>query len=111
MSKGKKFDYGKPPISWIPVSAIRGEAYGYLYGGKKYGRNNFKGGIAHTRLLDGVLRHILAIVDGEDIDPESGIPHVYLARCGLGIYDYQRLNHPGLDDRYKPKKRLTKRVK
>ncbi len=103
MSEGKKFDSGKAPISWIPVSAIIGEAKGYAYGGNKYGRNNFKDGLAHTRCLDAALRHILAIVDGEDIDQESQIEHVYLARCSLGIYDWQRLNHPNLDDRYKRK--------
>lgn len=100
---GIKNDAGKAPIHLIPVSTIHGMAFAFAFGGKKYGLHNFRNGLAHTRCLDAAMRHILAIVSGEDLDPESGLPHVYHAMCSLAMYDDSRLNHPELDDRYKPK--------
>jgi hypothetical protein len=98
---GKKFDNGKAPISLIPSETITGIAQVFAFGANKYGRHNFREGLAHSRVLDAALRHILAIVNGEDVDPESNMPHVYHALCSLAMYDWQRLHHPEMDDRYK----------
>lgn len=46
------------------------------YGITKYGRNNWKKGMAWSRLLDAALRHFVAAALGEEDDPESGLPHV-----------------------------------
>ena len=101
MTGGKKFDQGKPMISLIPVETLLGEAAVFGDGILKYGKHNFRQGLDHTRPLDAAVRHILAILNCEDLDPESGRPHVYHARASLAIYDWQRLHHPNLDDRFK----------
>lgn len=80
-----KHDDGKPPISMIPRVAIEQEAQVLLFGAKKYGRDNWKKGMAPHRLYDAALRHILAYADGETTDPESGLPHLAHARCNLGF--------------------------
>lgn len=100
MIGGKKFDSGKPMISYIPVETLLGEAAVFGDGAAKYGKHNYKLGLEHTRPLDAAIRHILAILNRQDLDPESGRPHVYHARASLAIYDWQRLYHPELDDRY-----------
>ena len=48
------------------------------YGANKpeYGRNNWKKGMEWSRLVDAGLRHGLAILEGEEIDQDSGNPHV-----------------------------------
>jgi len=46
------------------------------YGLEKYGRNIWKNGIEWSRLIDAGLRHLLAIITGEEIDKESGNPHL-----------------------------------
>jgi len=48
------------------------------YGADKpeYGRNNWKKGMAWSRLLDAALRHGLDILNGEDVDTDSGNSHL-----------------------------------
>lgn len=48
------------------------------YGASKpeYGRNNWKKGMEWSRLADAALRHGLAILDGEDVDADSGNTHL-----------------------------------
>ena len=98
---GQKFDNGKPPISLIPRRALEAEAMVLEYGRQKYDAHNWRGGISFSRLYDGILRHVIAAIEGEDIDPESGLPHEAHARCGLGFLLELKETHPELDDRYK----------
>ena len=46
------------------------------HGIAKYGRNNWKKGMEWSRLLDAGMRHGIAILRGEDIDPDSGNTHL-----------------------------------
>lgn len=48
------------------------------YGANKpeYGRNNWKKGMEWSRLVDAAQRHGLAILQGEDVDKDSGNLHV-----------------------------------
>jgi hypothetical protein len=108
---GKKFDQGKPMMGLIPVSFKVGMAQVFGFGGVKYGYNNFRLGMAHSKPLDAVQRHVDAILAGEEIDPESGLPHRYHAGCSLAIYDYQVLNHPDLCDLYEVLKRRERELK
>ena len=100
MSGGTKHDQGKQPISFIPSEYIEGTAAVFGFGAKKYAAHNYRQGIAHSRLVDAALRHLLAILRGEQLDPESGLPHIYHASCSLAMYDYMRLKHPELNDIY-----------
>jgi hypothetical protein len=48
------------------------------------------------------LRHVFAFARGEDIDPDSGLPHLdHAACCILFLSSYQKTG-TGNDDRYKP---------
>ena len=70
------------------------------FGARKYETFNWCQGIEHRRLLDAAMRHIIAINDGEDIDPESGLPHRHHAAASLNMYCGMTVLHPELDDRY-----------
>lgn len=97
---GKKFDQDKPMIALLPPAAVQYEAAVWTFGGKKYGFWNWHKGLSTIRILSGVLRHIYAYLAGENTDPESGLPHLAHARCGLGMV--LQLDHEGrtdLDDR------------
>ena len=56
-----------------------GKIYGALatmLGAKKYGPYNWReNAIKHTVYLDAAERHLMAIRDGQWLDPESGVPH------------------------------------
>jgi hypothetical protein len=98
---GSKLDGGKEPITLVPAEAILGMAKAMQYGAKKYGSHNFKGGIAHSRLVDACFRHLLALVRGEDTDIESGLPHTYHAAASIGMLIWMQENRADLDDRWK----------
>lgn len=102
--QGKKNDSGKPSITLIPTEAITGIAKGLTYGANKYGRWNYRDGISHSRLLDASLRHLLCVIDGEEIDEESGNYHIWHALASLAMYEWMRIHRPDLNDLYKKKK-------
>ena len=102
---GSKFDAGKPPISLIPRRALEAEAMVMEHGRKKYDAHNWREGISFSRLYDGILRHVIADMEGEDLDPESGLSHAAHARCGLAFLLELKETHPELDDRYKGNQR------
>lgn len=98
---GKKFDSDKAPLHMIPEEALIGMAYGFKYGADKYGTFNYREGLSITRLTDSLRRHTLALLRGQDIDPESGLPHSWLILANSAMLDYTIQNHPEMDDRYK----------
>ena len=40
------------------------------------------------KLIDSMLRHLTALADGEEIDQESGVPHIGLLMCNSMFYSY-----------------------
>ncbi len=66
------------------------------------GAHNWRGGITYSRLIGAALRHIFAILRGEDLDPESGLPHVHHASCCLMFLSAMMSHRKDLDDRWKP---------
>lgn len=98
--EGKKYDEGKPPLGMIPYEALIEEARVMAYGAQKYDRDNWRAGIAWSRLIDASLRHITAFNSGENTDRETGLSHLAHARCCLGFLLNYITTHPELDDRY-----------
>lgn len=82
-----KFDDNKPDPTLVPPKATLAVAKALGYGAKKYGRNNFRQEprLSRERLMAGVMRHLLADIDGERLDPESGLPHTWHAMAGLAM--------------------------
>lgn len=97
---GVKFDQGKPSITLIPVEFLLGIAEVFGFGAQKYGKHNYRKGMDHSRILDAMGRHYLAIVRGEDLDPESGKPHWAHLGCCVAMYAYYQVTGKGKDDRY-----------
>ncbi|MFG1395880.1 dATP/dGTP diphosphohydrolase domain-containing protein [Roseixanthobacter pseudopolyaromaticivorans] len=98
---GVKADTGKPPVGLIPRSALLAEARVLDFGAKKYARHNWRKGMLWSRLGDAALRHLLAWLDGEDIDPETSESHLaHLRACSGFLIEYQERGL-GEDDRFK----------
>jgi hypothetical protein len=77
----------KPPLSLVPPSVIIYLAEAFREGAKKYGAYNWRTKKVQAMVyLDAALRHIMAELDGEDIDPESGKPHLAGALASLAVY-------------------------
>ena len=66
----------KIPIHLWPEAATVLGALGLLDGALKYGRSNWRvAGIRTSIYYDALRRHAAALFEGEDIDPDSGLPH------------------------------------
>lgn len=98
---GQKHDEKKEQIHLIPVEFILGCAQALKMGAGKYGKWNYREGIEYTRLIDSLMRHTLAYLNGEELDPESGLPHTYHMAANVSMLEWMRANKPEMDDRYK----------
>jgi hypothetical protein len=97
-----KFDNEKPMMELLSRVALEGCATVLTFGSKKYAPDNWRKGFKWRRLIGAAMRHLMAISDGEDVDPESGLPHVdHLACCVMFLSEHQKKNL-GEDDRWKP---------
>ena len=93
--EGLKSDHGKLQLDLVPVNSINEIAKIFEHGLKKYGKNNWKKGIKHSRLYSAALRHIFSWWNGNDNDDESGLPHLYHAIVNLIMI----METPDFDDR------------
>jgi hypothetical protein len=98
---GVKHDQEKPDMSLISSVAIFKVAQVMTFGKKKYSANNWRGGIAYSRLLAAALRHTFSYLGGESKDPETGISHLAHACCCLFMVLEFEDTKPELDDRFK----------
>lgn len=78
----------KFPFSLIPPTAVRWIARVLGFGARKYARGQWMAGMSFSEIISGVRRHIDAWEAGEDMDPESGEPHLAHAMCGLSFLSW-----------------------
>lgn len=97
---GRKDDTEKPPLQLLDPLAMEGVAKVLAFGARKYAEHNWRGGIAYSRLIGAIMRHTAAINRGEDIDPESGLPHVDHLGCSVMFLSNMQKTRKDLDDRF-----------
>jgi len=102
MGEGMKFDGDKPRMELLDPGFLTGVAHVLTYGARKYAPNNWRGGIEASRLYGALQRHLNAFWAGEDIDAESGLPHLYHAGCELMFLANMWETRPDMDDRWRP---------
>ena len=82
MIEGVKYDQEKPDYSLVPFGAMDQVVKVLTYGAKKYDRFNWEK-VESRRYQAAALRHISAYMQGEKIDPESGVNHLAHAICSI----------------------------
>lgn len=88
----------KAPLSLVPMAGLILESYAFAEGARKYGEFNWRRKNVRRRVyLEAILRHTIAALAGEDIDPDTivrdgdgnvtfpGIPHEAKIRACCGI--------------------------
>jgi hypothetical protein len=98
---GARFNAGKPDYSLIPLSTLEDEARVWMYGKEKYAAWNWAKGMPWSVPLACALRHLAAFQRGEDVDPESGQPHLAHAMCNLRMLTLYSKTFQEGDDRPK----------
>lgn len=71
------------------------------FGAKKYDLHNWKRSGSWHRCADSAVRHVLAIIEGEEIDPESNLPHLDHFSCNVCFLLEFESYQTGEDDRWK----------
>lgn len=84
VSKGEKFDYGKPRVDLLPPRALLAVGSVLGFGAEKYGKDNWKEvENLDSRYNAAGLRHQLQHMAGERLDRESNLPTLAHAICCL----------------------------
>jgi len=91
---------GKVPFSTIPAGVIAELGLAMLEGARKYGRHNYRvAGVRASVYYDACLRHLTAFWEGEDVDPDSGLPHIIKAIACLVVLRGSQIQQNWVDDR------------
>ena len=80
----------KTPLQLLPPEAMRASAVVLGLGAKKYGEWNWRQtqGVETMTYVGAIRRHLDAVVDGEDLDPESGESHIaHIVASGMILLD------------------------
>ena len=99
--QGIKHDTGKLQWNLLPLHLMAGVVRVLEFGAKKYAAWNWRKGMPHSQTYNACLRHLSAWAEGEDLDPESGLPHLDHAHCCLLFLRTHTVEHPEFDDRYR----------
>lgn len=96
---GARFNDGKVDFSLLPLCTLEDEVRVWMHGEKKYARWNWAKGMPWSVPFACALRHLAAWQRGEDIDPESQLPHLAHAMCNLRMLTLYAQSFPEGDDR------------
>lgn len=102
MDLGERKNIGKPPMHLLPWDALLELARHYEAGAKKYPERNWEKGFKWSeQTAASLMRHLAKWHQGEDFDPENGMPHdLAIAWNALALVTF-RLRGIGEDDRPK----------
>ena len=80
---------GKVPYEYLVLSVLEDDAYVHKHGGEKYGKRNWTiDEINASTYIGAMFRHYKAWAEGEDLDPDSGRPHLtHLRACCAVVMD------------------------
>ena len=98
---GARYNDGKPAMELVPLLALEDCARVFDYGRRKYSDWNWAKGMPWSAPLACLLRHMAAWQRGEDLDPESGLPHLGHAMCNLVMLSTFARTYREGDDRAK----------
>lgn len=96
---GARFNDNKPDYSLIPMCTLEDEARVWAYGKKKYAAWNWAKGMDWSIPFACLQRHLAAWQRGEELDQESGLPHLAHAMCNLRMLTLYSKTYVEGDDR------------
>ena len=97
---GVKDNASKSRVDLIPSKPLIGVGHVLAFGARKYKPNNWRLGLRWSDTLASAMRHLLAFADGQDLDPETGLPHIDQALCQILFLSEYFHTNTGIDDRW-----------
>lgn len=99
-TEGLRYDTGKPRMDLIPPEAVFALADALRVGAEKYAERNWELGMDWSRVFGSLMRHAWKFWRGEDIDEETGVPHVDLIMINAVFLCTYYRRKIGKDDRH-----------
>ena len=92
---------GKAPMEYLVGSTLRGDAAVHAHGAHKYGERNWRlDPIKSSTYEAAILRHFMSyFYDREDLDPDSGLSHLYHIRACCAVMLDAEQHGTLIDDR------------
>lgn len=108
MSLADRYNEGKPDLTYnlTAPAAMEGLARVFMYGAKKYARDNWKKGLTYLTCIASLMRHLLKFMAGEDKDEESGEYHVDHIQWNAVILSEMFHTRKDMDDRTQNKEEI-----
>lgn len=94
-----RYNEGKLEWTLVDFRSLEGMVRVLEKGAKKYDRHNWKKGMPITKVAESLMRHLVAFLDGEDIDSESACRHISHVMCNAMFIEYILREKPEYDDR------------
>lgn len=76
-----RYNKGKKEWSLVDFKSLEPLVEVLSFGAEKYDKHNWKKGLPVTEIMESMMRHTFALNSGEDLDPESGLPHIGHIMC------------------------------
>ena len=86
--KGTRHNQGKPRWSLVHYDSLVPMIRVLEYGVDHYGIGNRQKGLDSKEILESLQRHLAALMDGEEVDKESGLPHMGHIQANALFYNY-----------------------
>ncbi len=93
-----RYNQGKVQWSLVDYKSIEPMVRVLEYGCLKYSKNNWKKGMPASQIIESMLRHTYKLLEGELVDPESGIEHVGHIQCNAMFLAYVLREKPEYND-------------
>ena len=91
-AEAMRFNTNKRKWSLVDFKSIEPMVEVLEFGAKKYTPDNWKKGFPKEELLESIQRHVAALIDGEENDSDSGLPHIAHIQCNCMFYNYLHRN-------------------
>lgn len=88
-----RFNEGKVEWALVHFRSLEPMVRVLEFGAKKYSPDNWKKGLPERKVMESMQRHLAAMMDGEENDSETGLPHQAHIMCNCMFLSYQQLKH------------------
>ena len=93
-SSNQSLRYNEGKLDWtlIHFKSLEPMVRVMMFGAEKYEPDNWKKPTDLKTLKQSLMRHATALIDGEELDSESNLPHAAHIMCNCMMYLYHK-NH------------------
>jgi hypothetical protein len=97
-----RYNGGKNRLDLVPPEWLEGLGSVITFGANKYRPNGWRDGMPWSDTMASALRHITSWQKGEELDSDSGLPHLLHAATNLMFLYTYGLENVGEDNRFIP---------